>query len=258
MKLNKTAEPSAARPVSSFLILPMLGLLALEIALLMGSVFISGVFPQLRENANQMLIQQVENRRDYLETAMVSSWSNLSSLRETINATASDMIEDGSLDPDALGPSGSGPGGDELLTRIVPELTSTLYAKRLSGVFVILNTRELSDDFNWEDASFSGICIRDMDPSSPQSMRNADLLLVRAPVAVNPGRACPPARTGNRQYTFRSGPSGRDFFQQPFSQIAPECGGEAFPHNIAAIGASSPIGCDGAPTRPCISLILSR
>ena len=36
----------------------------------MGSVFISGVFPQLRENANQMLIQQVENRRDYLETAM--------------------------------------------------------------------------------------------------------------------------------------------------------------------------------------------
>ena len=217
MKLNKTAKPGAERSVSRFLILPMLGLLALEIALLMGSVSISGVFPQLRENADQMLIQQVENRRDYLENAMVSSWSDLSSLQETISAAASGMVEDGSLDPKALGPGGSGPGGDELLARIVPELISALYAKRLSGIFVILNTRELSDDFNWGDASFSGICIRDMDPSSPRSTCNADLLLVRAPVAVvrsnlSTGPGWKP------QYTFRSGDR-RDFFQQPF-QIA--------------------------------------
>ncbi|MET0016016.1 EAL domain-containing protein [Oscillibacter sp.] len=248
MKLNKTAEPGAVRPVSRFLILPMLGLLALEIALLMGSVIISGVFPQLRENADQMLIQQVENRRDYLETAMVSSWSNLSSLQETINATASDMVENGSLDLDALGPSGSGPGGDELLTGIVPELTSTLYAKRLSGVFVILNTRELPDDFNWEDASFSGICIRDMDPSAPQSMHNADLLLVRAPVAVVRSHLSTNS-DWKPQYTFRSG-SGRDFFQQPF-QIARNAKG-SLSAQYCGYWSEQPYRLDGSDTT-CIS-----
>lgn len=224
MKLNKAARPDAERSVSRFLILPMLGLLAMEIALLMGSILISGVFPQLRENSDQMLLQQVENRRDYLENAMVFSWSNISSLRETINTTASDMVRDGSLDMDSLGPNGSGPGGDELLTRIVPDLISTLYGRRLSGIFVILNTRELSDDFKWENASFSGICIRDMDPSSPQSARNADLLLVRAPVDVVRSLHLSTSSDWKSQYTFRSS-SGRDFFQQPFQTAWNAAGG---------------------------------
>ncbi|BAK98295.1 hypothetical protein OBV_10970 [Oscillibacter valericigenes Sjm18-20] len=214
MKVNK-AKPGAERSVSRFLILPMLGLLAMEILLLVGSIFVSGVITQLRENSDQMLLQQVENRRNYLENAMVSSWSDLTTLRETINTAASAMAEDGALDPDTLGPNGSGHGGDELLIQIVPDLISTLYAKRLSGVFVILNTQELPDDFNWESASFSGICIRDMDSSAPQSAFNTDLLLVRAPVAVVRSLDLSTSSDWKPQCAFHSG-SGSDFFQRPF------------------------------------------
>ena len=215
MKQKKEARVGAERSVTHFLMIPMLGLLAMEIFLLMGSILLSGVITRLRENSDQMLLQQVENRRNYVENDMLSTWSDLTMLRGEINATASAMVEDGSLNLDLLGPNGSKAGGDQLLTEIAPELISTLYGKRLSGIFVILNTQELSSDFSWEDASFSGLCIRDMDPSAPQSERNADLLLVRSPVKVVRSLHLSTSFDWRPRYTFPSG-AGYDFFLQPF------------------------------------------
>lgn len=149
-----------------------------------------------------MLLQQVENRRNYLENAMVASWSDLTALWKAHQHRRHGRGR--ITEPGCAGTRRLRPDEDELLIRIAPDLISTLYAKRLSDVFVILNTQGLPDDFNWEDASFSGICIRD-----------SDLLLVRAPVTVVRSLILSTSPGWKPQYTFHSG-SGQDFFQQPF------------------------------------------
>lgn len=193
----------------------MLGLLLLESALLLGGIYFSGVTSQLRQNSNRMLDQQVENRRNYLENVMTTTWSDLTAVQSAVNNITEDMVQAGTLDLDALGSEGAGEGGSELLTRIAPELISTLYSKRLSGIFVILNTAELTEDVLRDGGSFSGICIRDMDPASPQSEHNADLLLTRAPVGVVRALNLSTSADWAPRYEF-SGDDAWDFFKNPF------------------------------------------
>ena len=50
-----------------------------------GSYWILGINDQLDKNARDILIQQTENRRSYLQNEMIQKWSNLSTISQTIN-----------------------------------------------------------------------------------------------------------------------------------------------------------------------------
>lgn len=183
--MNGTKQTEAdrrGRPVFVMLLIPLMILFLLEAVLLISAIHFSGIDRQLRENADQMLAQQVENRQGYLRGSMISNWSDVSYLAKEIDEEVVAMLRSSGLDlsnPEEL-------GGSTLLKHIAPSLVSAVHAKRVSGMFVMLNTGELPEEGSVEAQSMRcmGMCVRDMDPAAPQSDRNRDLLLERAPLSV--------------------------------------------------------------------------
>ncbi len=161
----------------------LLILLLVEAVLLVFSFFISGVVGKLDQNAQDILDKQVQNRARYLESSMTSSWSDLDLLADTINTATQARLDKGLLSLEELDSSSNACA--PLLQDIADDLISSLYAKQVTGIFVVFNTHDLSRDMQRKTyQNKTGIYIRDMDPSSSPPARNGDLLLERAPIAV--------------------------------------------------------------------------
>lgn len=62
---------------------PLLIVLLVEIVLMTGSYWLLGINGQLNKNARDILIQQTENRKSYLQNEMIQKWSNLSTISQT-------------------------------------------------------------------------------------------------------------------------------------------------------------------------------
>lgn len=171
------------RSVFRTVMVPLLLLLLVETALLAGSLAVSGVFEQLDQNARDILNKQVLNRQNYLATSMVDNWSDLDRLAETINRQTQALLEEGSISLETL--SASSDACAPLLRAVTNDLISTMYAKQVSGMFLVFNTQDLDAALaagQYPDRS--GIYLRDLDPTSTPSQRNADLLLERAPISL--------------------------------------------------------------------------
>lgn len=165
-------------------ILRPLSLLAVLDALLLVLVLeATGVLHRLNQNSFDILENQVVNRQSYLQAQMTSHWMQLEELAAHINSRAEHMLRDGTLNLEQLDSSGT--DCSPLLLDVVDELISQLYAKQVSGIFLTFNTHDLAADA--ADGSYrekTGIYIRDNDPLAAASEKNADLLLVCAPVQV--------------------------------------------------------------------------
>lgn len=162
------------------MLLPLLSVLVIQILFMAGIILMGGVIARLNQNAVDMLIQRTENRGDYLLNEMIGNWSNLELLSEEIDQKVQDRLNQGLL---TIGDLGEGGGESvELLKDISPELINTMYNKQVSGIFVMLNTKNLEG--STAPQMISGIYLRDLDPDSMPSQKNADLLWERAPVSV--------------------------------------------------------------------------
>ncbi|MDO5136607.1 MAG: EAL domain-containing protein [Eubacteriales bacterium] len=154
--------------------------LVLGMLLMAGSLFFSGVTDRLDQNARDILDKQVENRKNFLQNSMVDYWADLTMLAQDINIAAKQMADQGQIRMEELDS-----GSDAclpLLQEISGSLISTLYGKQVSGIFVVFNTHDLDEAEG--DIARPGIYIRDMDPYSTPSQRNADLLVERAPIQM--------------------------------------------------------------------------
>ena len=72
---------------------PLLIVVLVEIVLMTGSYWSLGINDQLDKNARDILIQQTENRRSYLQNEMIQKWSNLSTISQTINERTQQLID---------------------------------------------------------------------------------------------------------------------------------------------------------------------
>ena len=72
---------------------PLLIVVLVEIVLMTGSYWILGINDQLDKNARDILIQQTENRRSYLQNEMIQKWSDLSTISQTINERTQQLID---------------------------------------------------------------------------------------------------------------------------------------------------------------------
>ena len=167
------------RPIFRTIFSAMMLVMQVEVVLLAVSITITNVDGRLNQNAKDMLNMQVRNRVSYVQDLMQDA-QNLTDLSEHINNTVLAMQEEGQLDLAELNTSRE--KSDALLTAIAPELVSTLRAKPVSGIFVVLNTVNL---YNLDvGCGLPGIYLRDMDPDARPSERNSDLLLERASATV--------------------------------------------------------------------------
>lgn len=167
------------RTIFRELLLPLICVLVFETLFMICAIVFGGVIGKLNDNATDMLAQQTENRGNYLLNEMIRNWSDLGMLSDSIDAKLSEKLALGDLMFDDL--SENSAGCVELLKEISPELIDTMYAKKISGIFVILNTQEPNSA---AAKSLQGIYLRDLDPMAAPSERSADLLWERAPAEI--------------------------------------------------------------------------
>lgn len=157
----------------------MLWILFIEIALLVGILYLCRINTSLEQNAVDILQIQTENRQNYLQGQMLDA-QDLSSLAGKINAVTQSMLDDGEISLDTLD-SGSD-AASPLLLSIGDSLISSMRHRPVTGIFVVLNTHDL--DTREKGDPLPCLYLRDLDPNSSPSQRNSDLMLVRAPAQV--------------------------------------------------------------------------
>ena len=157
----------------------MLWILFIEIALLVGILYLCRINTSLEQNAVDILQIQTENRQNYLQGQMLDA-QDLSSLAGKINAVTQSMLDDGEISLDTLD-SGSD-AASPLLLSIGDSLISSMRHRPVTGIFVVLNTHDL--DTREKGEPLPCLYLRDLDPNSSPSQRNSDLMLVRAPAQV--------------------------------------------------------------------------
>ena len=157
----------------------MLWILFIEIALLVGILYLCRINTSLEQNAVDILQIQTENRQNYLQGQMLDA-QDLSSLAGKINAVTQAMLDDGEISLDTLD-SGSD-AASSLLLSIGDSLISSMRHRPVTGIFVVLNTHDL--DTREKGEPLPCLYLRDLDPDSSPSQRNSDLMLVRAPAQV--------------------------------------------------------------------------
>ena len=154
-------------------------ILFIEIALLVGILYLCRINTSLEQNAVDILQIQTENRQNYLQSQMLDA-QDLSSLAGKINAVMQAMLDDGEISLDTLD-SGSD-AASPLLLSIGDSLISSMRHRPITGIFVVLNTHDL--DTREKGEPLPCLYLRDLDPDSAPSQRNSDLMLVRAPAQV--------------------------------------------------------------------------
>lgn len=174
MKKNKK-EKSIFRTI----LFAMLLVLGIEIVLLVSALYLSDVSTKLNQNAMDLLGMQTSNRADYLENIMVSN-QDLSELSSYINEKVSELSASGKLNLSQIGTSST--EAIPLLEEISDAMISTLRSKSVTGIFVAFTTDEFSEKSTV--STIPGMYLRDLDPVSPASAHNNDLLLERSPVAL--------------------------------------------------------------------------
>lgn len=157
----------------------MLWILFIEIALLVGILYLCRINTSLEQNAVDILQIQTENRQNYLQGQMLDA-QDLSSLAGKINAVTQAMLDDGEISLDTLD-SGSD-AASSLLLSIGDSLISSMRHRPVTGIFVVLNTHDL--DTREKGEPLPCLYLRDLDPNFSPSQRNSDLMLVRAPAQV--------------------------------------------------------------------------
>ena len=167
------------RSIFRMILTAMLVVLGLEVLLLLLAFYFSNMGPQMNQNAMDIVEKQVENRSAYLENIMLAN-QDLSVLSAKINETTASLTEEGAIDLETLDDSGE--NAMPLLSAVSSDLISTLRSKSVTGIFMVLNTEDL--DQIGADVTLPGVYIRDLDPSTTPSERNADLLLERSPIQL--------------------------------------------------------------------------
>lgn len=157
----------------------MLWILFIEIALLVGILYLCRINTSLEQNAVDILQIQTENRQNYLQGQMLDA-QDLSSLAGKINAVTQAMLDDGEISLDTL--DSSSDAASPLLLSIGDSLISSMRHRPITGIFVVLNTHDL--DTREKGEPLPCLYLRDLDPNSSPSQRNSDLMLVRAPAQV--------------------------------------------------------------------------
>ena len=187
----------------------MLVLLA-EILLLVIGIQIIDVDGRLNQNAKDILAMQVRNRVGYMQDLMQNA-QDLTDLSNYIDRATLSMVKAGRLDLDALNTDSE--QSSALLAAIAPELVNTLRARSVTGIFVVLNTKDLR--LLDVGSGVPGIYLRDLDPDARPSEENADLLIERGSAEVVKALGITTDKSWQPVLRYY-GLKGRGFFKEPF------------------------------------------
>lgn len=94
---HKPSGTRAERSIFGTIFKAMVGVLLVEVALLIASIYVMRVGPQLDQNAEDILAMQVKNRSRYIQTTLNDA-RELSTLESEINALTQELLDSGRID----------------------------------------------------------------------------------------------------------------------------------------------------------------
>ena len=177
--LRKKPEKQTERSIFGSIFSAMLLVVAVEVLLLVVSIYAMQVGPQLDQNAEDILAMQVETRSGYIQSQLNDA-QELSSLANRVNTLTQELLDSGAIDLETL--DSSSDAAYPLLEAANAKLVSTLRSKSVTGIFLILNTHDLTQRESGE--RLPAIYLRDFDPDAPPSENNSDLMFERAPARL--------------------------------------------------------------------------
>lgn len=189
---------------------PLVMLILLQAAILLGSLYLSGIFSQVNSNERSILGKQVVNRANYLEIQMTQQWSDIAELAQSINRKTQAAIEQGAIRLDLL--ENDSKEASKLIGMICTDMIETMYRNKNSGIYVIFNTSSL--DGNVEPKT--GFHVRDFDPTVNATMQYSDLLLECAPISTVKAMNISTDTGWDTRYDF--GTAYGDYFRKPFME----------------------------------------
>ncbi len=167
-------------PIFRKILIPLMGLVVVEIFILVFALFGQGLIGQLTENEQDVLKGRVGARKNYLESVMVNDWMNLSSTVAHVTNAAQALMDEGHITLADLDEKSS--NSAPLLTQSAQALIDVLRANHVTGAYIIINTDDLKGTLNtglFEEKP--GIYLRDSDPTSIASERNEDITIELSP-----------------------------------------------------------------------------
>lgn len=189
---------------------PLVMLILLQAAILLGSLYLSGIFSQVNSNERSILGKQVVNRANYLEIQMTQQWSDIAELAQSINRKTQAAIEQGAIRLDLL--ENDSKEASKLIGMICTDMIETMYRNKNSGIYVIFNTSSL--DGNVEPKT--GFHVRDFDPKVNATTQYSDLLLECAPISTVKAMNISTDTGWDTRYDF--GTAYGDYFRKPFME----------------------------------------
>lgn len=189
---------------------PLVMLILLQAAILLVSLYLSGIFSQVNSNERSILGKQVVNRANYLEIQMTQQWSDIAELAQSINRKTQAAIEQGAIRLDLL--ENDSEEASKLIGMICTDMIETMYRNKNSGIYVIFNTSSL--DGNVEPKT--GFHVRDFDPTVSATTQYSDLLLECAPISTVKAMNISTDTGWDTRYDF--GTAYGDYFRKPFME----------------------------------------
>lgn len=189
---------------------PLVMLILLQAAILLVSLYLSGIFSQVNSNERSILGKQVVNRANYLEIQMTQQWSDIAELAQSINRKTQAAIEQGAIRLDLL--ENDSKEASKLIGMICTDMIETMYRNKNSGIYVIFNTSSL--DGNVEPKT--GFHVRDFAPTVNATTQYSDLLLECAPISTVKAMNISTDTGWDTRYDF--GTAYGDYFRKPFME----------------------------------------
>ena len=179
--MNGEKRRRHGRSIRRRLLVPICLLLTVQVAVLIGGVYFSGLLERMDENAYAVLDQRVQSRAGYLEDDMVRRWSNLSLTQEVLGELYEGLVQDGSVTPGELA---SDPAQYNAFLEQAGAGTrlSDAYKQR-DGGFCRTEHADVPAGTEREPAIARALPARQR-PSAHTSAGNGDLLLERAPLEL--------------------------------------------------------------------------
>lgn len=198
--------------------MPMLVIVLATIAIMIGSLTLSGAFRELEHNALDSLEERTISKAEALRVDMLSQWADLDETAKDVvraiqkkldlsHATVEDMETDAALNAD-------------IMLDVAPLLLNRLRAGGTTGIFVVLNGIGVTSQLD----SWAGVYLRDTDPTTNSSTNN-DVLLYRGMPPVSRALDIPLDSYWQAACTF--GNEANDVFIKPMQMAQSEGGHSA-------------------------------
>ncbi|MFA6830423.1 MAG: hybrid sensor histidine kinase/response regulator, partial [Bacilli bacterium] len=193
------------------IIIPFLLIVFLQSGIFFCITYFGGVAQTLNNNAENVLKENVSNKKNDIDSIFSTRWSDLSSEVTILNETYEQINQE--LDTDF---SSSFESQRTFLNDSTESLIRILRRNLVNGAYVILNNSEQYQSLEDEDECFYGLCIRDYSQTASYSGTSDLLLKVSNTDYSNPNVIAYDSSHQSR-YIFNKENTG-DYFYNPINQ----------------------------------------